>query len=327
MQLLKNKEIDTRLRKIAVKTYTRYFVESFFSIVNIKNYFQDNHIVCVNLVDNADQSQNAKSLQAFLSTSSHKNILIFEPIIYNLQHFKYFYIKNKGYFKNGLKSVLSFLEEMVFLPCIYSVYKFAYFYPDMTAHLKYEVYRMVFHLVDNLLFILNELKNYDLEAPENIEALNKCFSTPDIKKLEQVTSESVKLLTSKETNLIDISLLIKILMDNLQYLNIYQDKFNDDAEEEQEEEKEKDKDKEKDDAKGEQEEEDNKGEKVLSKINSIASGEEKKENVNADVSILIQALKDEIEKYNETKGEYEDNNIFNEIFNSEENESIQKGIP
>ena len=328
MQLLKNKEIDTRLRKIAVKTYTRYFVESFFSLVNIKNYFQDNHIVCVNLVDNADQSQNAKSLQAFLSTSSDKNILIFEPIIYNLQHFKYFYIKSKGYFKNGLKSVLSFLEEMVFLPCIYSVYKFAYFYPDMTAHLKYEVYRMVYHLVDNLLFILNELKNYDLEAPENIEALNKCFSTPDIKKLEQVTSESVKLLTSKETNLIDISLLIKILMDNLQYLNIYQDKFNDDAEEEQagggeEEEKEKDKDKEKDEEKGEQEEEDNKGEKVLSKINSIASGEEKKENVNADVSILIQALKDEIEKYNETKGEYEDNNIFNEIFNSEENESIQ----
>lgn len=328
MQLLKNKAIDTRLRKVAVKTYTRYFVESFFSLVDIKNYFQDNHIVLVNLVDNADQSQNAKLLQKYLSTSIDKNTLIFEPIVYNLKYFKYFYLKNKGSFKNGLKSVLSFLEEMVFLPCIYSVYKFAYFSPDMTAHLKYEVYRMVFHLVDNLLFILNEIKNnedYDLKAPESIEALNKCFRTSDINKIEKVTSGSLKVLNSKETNLMDISLLIKILMDNLQFLNIYHDKFNDDGElelpGEEEDEKKKDRNEEKVEENGENEK--NKGERVLSKINSIARGEVNKENVNADTSILVQCLKDEIDKYNETKGEYEDNNIFNEIFNSEENESIQ----
>ena len=311
MEKLNQIDISPNLRKILTKTYSNYFIESYFSLVNIKKYFSEENFVGVNLIDNADKRPTEKALQKFLTSDGSKNSKIFAPIIYNLENFKYFYSTNQNTFNKGLKFFLSYFEEVIFLPCVYSVYKIAYFAPNLTAQVKYNVYQIVYLFLECFKFILEQIESFNMQEKVNIEAVEKYFNTTNITRLAKIVNNSVDSLNEKKVNLLNVKNIMKIFLDNIIHFNTYQNKFNDDGDEF---------------AAGEDEDKDNKDNKdedVLSKINSIAEGDDNKDENSNKSSELIDKINEEIEKYNELKGNYEENNIFNELYQQEDEETIQ----
>ena len=328
MTKLNEMNISPDLRMIFTKLYCKYFIESYFSIIDIKKYFSDDNFVSMNLIDNVDTSVNAKHLQEFLNMdTSSKNAKIFAPIISNLERFKYFYtVNHKEFTKKGLKFILTYFEEVIFLPCIYSVYKIAYFASNLTANIKYNVYNIVYLFLECYKFILEQIATFEIGDRNNREIILKYFDTSDIKRLTKIVNLSVDTIKSQKIRLLDVKAIMKLFLDNILHFNIYQSKFNDDGDEFR--------DKNEDILSNNNEgnsntQNNNDNNNIL--LKKIASLSKKTHRVDAlldkdEASYFITLLKNKIDDYNELKLKYEENNILSEIYSSEKDENIQRII-
>jgi hypothetical protein len=131
------------------------------------------------------------------------------------------------------------------------------------------------------------MTSYDVQNKSNSQIWKKEFETDNIQNLVTTVSESVDYLESRNTQLLNINLILKHLSDNIKYFKIYKKIF--------------------------------KPEKKDEDIENI-----KIKDINKrDLLVIVPPI---IEDYLEKKKEYEENNIFHSIFTDEQKENIQKII-
>ena len=286
IEKLENDALPINIRMIFSIVYTNYFVKSYFSITSIKDFFKET-IFTMNLIENLNLSSNQSEVQKYL-LEGEKIEKILKPIINNFESFRYYHTKYQSEFEGDIKFTLSYFKNVILLPTIYSIYKMTYFATEYSAFLKYNIYRIVYLYLQCYKYILIcIMTSYDVQNKSNSQIWKKEFETDNIQNLVTTVSESVDYLESRNTQLLNINLILKHLSDNIKYFKIYKKIF--------------------------------KPEKKDEDIENI-----KIKDINKrDLLVIVPPI---IEDYLEKKKEYEENNIFHSIFTDEQKENIQKII-
>ena len=286
IEKLQEDTLPMNLRMIFSIVYTNYFVKSYFSINSIKDFFNEKPFT-MNLIENLNLSMNQTELQMYLQEGD-KMEKILKPIINNFENFRYFHTKYSSVFSEDFKFNLSFFKNVILLPTIYSIYKMTYFASEYSAILKYNIYRIVYLYLQCYKYILIFIMTaFDIQNGKTLEIWKKDLETDNIQNLVTIVSESVEYLESRNTQLLNINLILKHLCDNIKNFKIYKKIF--------------------------------KPEKIEIDKTHVKI----KDTNKRDLLVIVPPV---IEDYNEKKSNYEEYNIFHSIFIDEQKESLQRII-
>ena len=313
IEKLKDINLKPKTRKILTKIHTDYFVINYFSTVTIQKYFQNENLITLNLVENLAISAEQKDLQNYLTANEQKSQIsdleddkmskILETIFLNLEYYKYFDVTYSQQFENNFKSTISFFRYVVLLPTAYSVYKLTYFPKTLTPSQRYDLYKLIFlfHYCFQY-FIETIVPKFDLEDKENSEIWSKFFvENVNIDEIKENLKNSIEVLGIKTEKNLDVKFLFKHFIKNSKCFIFLKEKFfakDDEEKEEKSEEEEKEKDKD---------------------FSATFY------NLCLDMN-LFKRIKSQLEIYKEQKKEFEGNNVFDDIFQDENIETVQKKI-
>ena len=312
IEKLKDISLKPKTRKILTKIHTDYFVINYFSTITIQKYFQNENLISSNLVENLSNSLEQRELQAYLASNEIKSqssdieedkmSKILQTIFLNLEYYRYFDVTYSQSFEN-FKSAVSFFRYLVLLPTAYSVYKLTYFPKSLTPFQRYDLYKLIFLFHYCLqYFIETVIPRYDLEDKENAELYSKLFvENFNIEETKENIKNSISVLGIKTEKNLDIKFLFKHFIKNSKCFIFLKEKFFRKEEEEKEEEK---------------PEEEVKEDKEFSVTFY---------NLCLDMN-LFKRIKLQLELYKEQKKEFEGNNVFDDIFQDENKEIVQKKI-
>ena len=313
IEKLKDNNLNPRIRRIYTQIHTDYFVRNYFSTITIQKFFQNENLISSNLVENLSNTHQQKELQEFLTISDKKSQIsesdeenkmskILDIIYHNLQYYRYFHTKFLESFENNFKFTVSFFKNLILFPTIYSVYKLTYFPKNYTASQKYDLFKLIFAYLQSFQYFLQDIiPKYDLEREDNIETWSKLFvDSVNIEEIKENLNKTIQELGLKSVKILDIKFLLNNFVENSKCFKIMQDKFLKKDDESQENE-----------------------------------GKEKKEededfvvsfyNLGLDMN-LFKKIKKELKLYKEKKQHFEGNNIFDDIFQDENLEVVQKTI-
>ena len=310
---LKDENLKPKTRKVLTKIHTDYFVKNYFSTITIQKYFQNENLITSNLVENLKNSTEQQNLHDYLTANDLKSQIseleddkmskILQVIFFNLEYFRYFDVKYSEFFANSFKVAVSFFKNLVILPTAYSVYKLTYFPKSLTPSQRYDLYKLIFlfHYCFQY-FLETMMPKYDLTTKENEEVFSKLFvENVNIEEIKENLKNSIGVLGIKTEKNLDIKFLFKHFVKNSKCLIIMEETFFK-KEEEENEEKSEDK-----------------------------NNEEDKEfsptfyNLCLDMNLFKQ-IKRQLDVYKEQKGVFEGNNVFDDIFQDENIEPVQKKI-
>ena len=101
-----------------------------------------------------------------------------------------------------------------------------YFATEYSAFLKYNIYRIVYlYLQCYKYMLICIMTSYDVNNKSNSLIWKKEFETDNIQNLVTSVSESVDYLESRNTQLLNLNLILKHLSDNIKYFKIYKKIF------------------------------------------------------------------------------------------------------
>ena len=308
---LGNDDLSPRIRKRLTQIHTDYFVKNYFSTITIQKFFQNENLITSNLVENLANTSEQKELQEYITindkksqaseTGEEKMSKIMATIFNNLESYKYFHTKNINIFENNFKLTVSFFKNLVLYPTIYSVYKLAYFPKNYTGSQKYDLYKLIFLYLQCCQYFFEEvISKYNLEEETNAEIWSKLLiDSANIDEIKDNLYKSIQALGLKSENILDMKFLFNHFIINSKYYRIVHEKFL-----EKEEEKE-----------NEEEKDNNDDEEYTLSFYYFG----------LDMN-LFNKIKKELKKYKEMKKDFEANNIFNDIFQDENLEVVQKTI-
>jgi len=308
---LQDENLKPKTRKILTQIHTDYFVKNYFSTITIKKYFQNENLITSNLVENLSNSIEQKELQEFLNTNEMKSQIsefeddkmskILQVIFFNLEYYRYFDVKYAQDFENNFKATVSFFKYCVLYPTVYSVYKLTYFPKSLTPSQRYDLYKLIFlfHYCFQY-FIETIIPRFNLDDENNQEIWSKLFvENINIDEIKQSLKNSINTLGVKTEKNLDVKILFKQFIKNSKcFIYLKENLF---AQEEKEEKEE------------------------------IEEKEEEKEftvtfyNLSLDMN-LFKKIKKQLDVYKEQKSVYEGNNVFDDIFQDENIEVVQKKI-
>ena len=309
---LKDVKLKPKTRKILTQIYTDYFFKNYFSTITIQKYFQNENLITSNLVENLSNSLEQRELQEYLNENEIKSQTsgrkvdkmnqILETILFNLEHYRCFDILFQEYFKDNFKVTVSFFKHIVLIPTAYSVYRLTYFLQDLTIYNQYDFYilTLLYHYCFQY-FIETIIPRFDLNDEDKQEIWSNLFiDNVNIDKIKENLKESIKLLERKLEKNLKMNFLYNHFIKNSKCFVLLKENFF--AKEEQEnEEKEEQK-----------EEEDNEFSVTFY-------------NLSLDMN-LFKKIKKELNIYKEQKSVFEGNNVFDDIFQDEKIEVVQKKI-
>ena len=308
---LKDLKLKPKTRKILTQIYTDYFIKNYFSTITIQKYFQNENLITSNLVENLSNSLEQRELQEYLKEDENKSQIsdyevdkmnkILQIIFFNLERYKYFDVKFPQDFQNNFKVTVSFFKHLVLLPTAYSVYRLTYFPKSLTPSMRYDFYKLIFlyHFCFQY-FIETIIPRFDLSIEDNQEIFSNLFiENINIDEIKQNLRKSISFLEIKTEKNLDMKFLFKHFIKNSECFVLLKENFF--AKEEQENEKIEEK-----------KEED----KELS--NTFY-------NLSLDMN-LFKKIKKELNIYKEQKSIFEGNNVFDDIFQDENIEVVQKKI-
>ena len=309
---LKDENLKPKTRKVLTKIHTDYFVKNYFSTITIQKYFQNENLITSNLVENLTNSDEQKALHDYLIANDMKSQIseleddkmskILQVIFFNLEYFRFFDVKYSSFFANNFKVAVSFFKNLVLLPTAYSVYKLTYFPKSLTPSQRYDLYKLIFlyHYCFQY-FVETMMPKYDLSSKENEEVFSKLFvEGTNIDEIKENLKNSISVLGIKTEKNLDIKFLFKHFVKNSKCFIIMKENFF--KQEEEKEEKE--------------EEHNNNEEKDFSPTFY---------NLSLDMN-LFKRIKRQLDIYKEQKSVFEGNNVFDDIFQDENIEQVQKKI-
>ena len=313
IEKLKENNLNPRIRKIFTQIHTDYFVKNYFSTITIQTFFQNENLISSNLVENLSNTNQQKELQEFLTANDVKSQLseseednkmskILDTIFNNLQSYRIFHTIFIDTFQNNFKFTVSFFKNLILYPTIYSVYKLTYFPKNFTAFQKYDLFKLIFAYYQSFQYFLQDIvPKYNLESEENAEIWNKLFvDNVDIEEIKENLNKSIQELGLKSVKILDIKFLLNNFVQNSKCFKIIENKFL---------------------SKGEDEQKENEEEKVEEDEDFEISFY----NLGLDMN-LFKRIKKELVLYKEKKKLFEGSNIFDEIFQDDNLEVVQKTI-
>ena len=312
IEKLKDDELKPRIRKIFTQIHTDYFFRNYFSTITIQKFFQNENLVSSNLVENLSNTNQQRDLQEYLTINDKKSqssesgeekmSKIMQTIFNNLENYRSFHNKFSDIFEGNFKFTVSFFKNLVLYPTIYSVYKLAYFPKSYTGAQKYDLYKLIYLYVQCSQFFFEDIVfKFNLEDQQNKEVWSRLLiDSANIDEIKDSLYKGIEALGLKSENILDIKFLFHHFMENSKYYKIFDEKFLEKEENEQNEEEQ----------------------------------EEKMKNEEYSLGFyyfglemnLFKKIKKELKKYKELKKDFEGNNVFNDIFQDENLEVVQKTI-
>jgi hypothetical protein len=315
IEKLQDNNLNPRLRKIFTQIHTDYFIRNYFSTISIQTFFHNENLITSNLVENLSNTDPQKELQEFLTINDKKSQIsdsdeenkmskILDIIFNNLQSFRIFYTSfYEKSFKNNFKFTVSFFKNLVLFPTIYSMYKLVYFPKNYTAPQKYDLFKLIFAYLQSFQYFLQDIvPQFDLGNEENAEIWSKLFvDNANIDEIKENLNKSIQQMGLKSVKILDVKFLLNSFIENSRCFKVMEEKFLNKE----------------DDEKKEDEEEENKDEDSDFTISFY--------NLGLDMN-LFKRIRKELDIYKEKKKEFEGNNIFDDIFQDENLEVVQKTI-
>ena len=308
IQKLQDDNIPPKIRIILTKIHTDYFVRNYFSTINIQIFFRNENLITSNLVENLSSSLSQIELQDYLNLNEKssqienleddKTIKLINTTFYYLERYKFFHIKFKEYFENDFKRNISFFKHTVLYPIAYSVYRLTYFQKNLSADLRYYLYKSIFlfHYCFQY-FIEDIVPQFDLNDENNAKLWSKLIDeNANIDEIRQNLKKTIELLSERAGKNLDIQLLFSNFINNSKCLIILKEEFF---------------------RKGENEKSEEEEEEKTFPITFY--------NLCLDTNLFYK-IKKELKIYKELKAEFEGNNVFDDIFQDENLEIIQKKI-
>ena len=309
---LKDGNLSPRIRKIFTQIHTDYFIRNYFSTITIQKFFQNENLISSNLVENLSNTTYQKDLQEYLTISDKKSQIsdsgeekmskIMSTIFNNLECYRYFHTKFSEVFEGNFKLTVSFFKNLVLYPTIYSVYKLAYFPKNYTGSQKYDLYKLIYLYLQCCQYFFEEIiPKFKLDSERNSEIWSKLLiESANIDEIKENLYKGIQALGFKSEQILNIRFLFTHFIENSKYYKIADEKFLEKEEEEQKEE--------------EKEEEEKDQEYTLTFY-----------YLGLDMN-LFKKIKRELKHYKELKKDFEGNNVFNDIFQDENLEVVQKTI-
>ena len=311
IQKLQDDNLPPRIRIILTKIHTDYFEKNYFSTINIQKYFQNENLITSNLVENLTGSLTQADLQQYLNlndknsqienTEDDKTSKLLNPIFSYLERYKLFHIKFKDYFEDNFKRNISFFTHIVLFPISYSVYKLTYFPKSLSADLRYYLYKLIFLFHYCFQYFIEEIvPQFDLTDENNAKLWSKLFvEDMDIDEVKKNLRESIEILSIKTGKNLDVQFLFNHFIKNSKCFIFLKENF---FRKEEEDEK-------------NDEEEEEKNERFAGTFYNLC----------LDMN-MYKKIKKELKIYKELKADFEGNNVFEDIFQDENLEVVQKEI-
>ena len=309
---LNEDNLSPRIRKIFTQIHTDYFFKNYFSTITIQKFFQNENLISSNLVENLSNTVHQKELQEYLvvsdkksqtsETGEEKMSKILSTIFINLESYRSFHNKYSQVFDGNFKFTVSFFKNLVLYPTIYSVYKLTYFPKNYTGSQKYDLYKLIYLYLQCCQYFFEDIvPKYKLDNEQNSEIWSRLLiDSADLDEIKENIINVLATLGQKNEKILNIKFLLNTFIENSKYYKIVDEKFLEKEEKEQNEEVK------------EKKEEDE--EFTLSFY-----------YLGLDMN-LFKKIKKELKKYKELKKDFEGNNVFNDIFQDENLEVVQKTI-
>ena len=312
IEKLKDEDLIPRIRKIYTQIHTDYFIKNYFSTITIQKFFQNENLISSNLVENLSNTIQQKDLQDYLTLNDKKSQIsesgeekmskIMITIFNNLESYRYFNNKFANAFEGNFKFTVSFFKNLVLYPTIYSVYKLAYFPKNYTGAQKYDLYKLIYLFLQCCQYFFEEIiSKFKLDSEQNAEIWSRLMTdSANLDEVKENLNKGLEALGQKSEKILNIKFLFNYFMENSKYFKIVDEKFLEKEEEKKEEE--------------EQEEKEEDEEYALSFY-----------YLGLDMN-LFKKIKKELKVYKELKKDFEGTNVFNDIFQDENLEVVQKTI-
>ena len=315
IEMLNDDKLNLRIRIIFTQIHTNYFIKNYFSTITIQKFFQYENLISSNLVENLSSTTQQKELQDYLfgtektsqlsDEGNEKMTKILFIIFETLSKYRCYYLRFYPYFQNNFKLTVSFFKNSILLPTAYSVYKLTYFAKSYNAALKYNLFKLIYLYLQCVQYFLNEVvPKFNLEDENNAKIWSKLLKEDaDIEEIKKNMSKSIGALGIKSEKILNITILFDHFVQNSKCFRVINDIFlrkEEESEEKKEEESEED--------------EDDDKEFTVSFY-----------NLCLDMN-LFKRMKIALKHYQELKKEFEGNNIFDDIFQDDNLEGVQKTI-
>ena len=312
IERLKDDNLSPRIRKIFTQIHTDYFIKNYFSTITIQKFFQNENLITSNLVENLSNTIHQKELQEYLTLSDKKSQTsesgeekmskIMSTIFNNLESYRYFHTKFAETFEDNFKFTVSFFKNLVLYPTIYSVYKLTYFPKSYTGSQKYDLYKLIYLYLQCCQYFFDDIiSKFKLDNEKNAEVWSRLLiDSANVDEIKEELFNAIQALGLKSEKILDIKFLLSQFINNSKYYKIVDEKFLEKEEEEKKEE--------------EKEEEEQDQEYTLTFY-----------YLGLEMN-LFNKIKKELKQYKELKKDFEGNNVFNDIFQDENLEVVQKTI-
>ena len=312
IEKLREDNLSPRIRKIYTQIHTDYFIKNYFSTITIQKFFQNENLITSNLVENLSTTIHQKELQEYLTINDKKSqssesgeekmSKIMQTIFNNLENYRYFHNKFLTIFEGNFKFTVSFFKNLVLYPTIYSVYKLAYFPKNYTGSQKYDLFKLIYLFLQCCQYFYEDIiSKFNIDNEQNQEIWSRLLiDSANIDEIKDSLYKGIEALGQKSEKILNIKFLFNIFMENSKYYKIVDEKFLEKEEKEQKE-----------------EEPEEKGDDEEYTYTFYYFGLEMN---------LFKKIKKELKKYKELKKDFEGNNVFNDIFQDENLEVVQKTI-
>ena len=312
IEKLKEDNLSPRIRKIYTQIHTDYFIKNYFSTITIQKFFQNENLISSNLVENLSNTIHQKELQEYLTINDKKSqssesgeekmSKIMQTIFNNLENYRYYHNKFSNIFEGKFKFTVSFFKNLVLYPTIYSVYKLAYFPKNYTGSQKYDLYKLIYLFLQCCQYFYEDIiSKFNLDNEQNQEIWSRLLiDSANIDDIKDSLYKGIEALGQKSEKILNIKFLFNIFIENSKYYKIVDEKFLEKEEKEQKE---------------EENEEKEEYEEYLYTFYYFGL------EMN-----LFKKIKKELKKYKELKKDFEGKNVFNDIFQDENLEVVQKTI-
>lgn len=242
-------------RKVFVDIYFRFHCESYFTVKqelnremlnDMKNNIDCNLIIKMAIrpaiIDYASNKIKSKKSQKVKMNNiavedvytpkeleeqgeNHPKILL-SPIIYNLEIFKLMFYYHEDKIKLTIKKAIKFFSHIALKPVIFSIHKIIYFSRNISAEMKYIIYKLIYLFLECYKYFLELLKKF-----QNLKTLNSFFYMPVFHEDEEVISfindiykkleSDIKFVNSENFEQLNFNAIMTILVKYFNDFNFY----------------------------------------------------------------------------------------------------------
>lgn len=158
--LLDFDRLNLKLRRVFIRFFSKYYTENHFKLLReITPEILETYIYNTAKINSITESNNESN-----ESNENKNSAII-IILANLEKFKSTVSKMDDIF--NVKFLFKYFEDTVLKPSIFSIYHIIYFVKDVDAVSKYNVYKLIYLVLECTKFLFENIKEIEYEFKQN----------------------------------------------------------------------------------------------------------------------------------------------------------------